>query len=256
MLRDHLKRVLPSVGFFFLLSIYIHGQSEQEQAVQAVINSAMLSEIEDYQGVYVFKKQHWNQLNYGIVQTNWQLGKQKKRNSVEEIGLRTLSRNNVILHIEAYKWEYNVDWDGIDLQYVWNYSTLDSRSTSELDSLINLDHLSKLPAEFTFGYGCGAAGSIPEEGERMLKLIEDGNVEELDSWLYSINPTLQAYAYLGFKLLEKNGKILDLKTVKQMKQVAGSTVLVFYCSGCTVWDHRPLYEVLDKRDVDDFLARH
>ncbi|MEP5792981.1 MAG: hypothetical protein ABJ313_18725 [Cyclobacteriaceae bacterium] len=238
-----LGTVVLSIGLTF-------GQTDQELAIDAAMNARTLNDIEHYQGKYEFQKQYWDQLNLGIVQTNWQLTKKKKP---EQIGLTTISRNQEILHVEVYEWEYNRDWDGEDEREIFIYKTLNSKLNNDLDSMLNFDHLAKLPNQFTFGYACSASGSMPRKGEHMMSLVANKNLDELKSWLNSINPLLQAYAYLGFKLLEERGTELEQTTLKQMEQVANSPLSINYCSGCTVWEHRPVNELIGKKEIKRFL---
>jgi len=234
----------------FILSIVsAFGQADLELAIEAAINSPILDNIEEYKGKFAFEKQYWDQLNYGIVQTNWQL---TKRDKSLQIGLTTLSRNKEILYAQVYEWKYNRDWYGEDLQQVWNYDIIETSSTEDVD-FINFKHLAKLPNQFTFGYACSVSGSMPREGQHMLKLVVNENIDELSSWLYSINPLLQAYAYLGFKLIESDGAALDQATLEQMELVANSQLMIYYCSGCTVWEHRPVKELVSGKEIKHFL---
>ena len=250
MRKTNTMKQLLTLGTVILSISLTFGQTDQELAIEDAMNAKTLNDIELYQGKYEFQKLYWDQLNSSIIQTNWQLG---TRNKLDRIALTTLSRNNKIIHIEAYKWEFNDDWDGEDLEAIWNYTTIDFKTTDEIDSTINFDHLAKLPNHFTFGYGCGATGAMPREGELMMQLVESGNMKKLDSWLHSVNPLLQAYAYLGFKLIESNGTNLETSTLEQMELVANSSLMIYYCSGCTVWEHRPVKEVISKREVRHFL---
>ncbi|WP_462248974.1 hypothetical protein [Ekhidna sp.] len=228
-------------------------QSAKEVAIDSAVRAILLSDIHGYKGKYSFAKQYWDQFDSGIVHTAWQLYERKKERNV---ALTTLSRNDVILYAEVYQWEYNVDWDGEDMQQLLDYTTLAIRNRGGLDSSMNFSHLSKLPNQFTFGYGCGAAGSIPEAGARMLEFVEADDLQMLDSWLYSVNPTLRAYAYLGFRLLKARGKTLDSTTLERMDRIAHSSIEIYSCSGCTQWGYRPIYEVLDGDNVRWFLERY
>lgn len=243
-----MKQLLIIVSFIVSIGSTF-GQTDLELALEAAINSPTLDNIEEYQGKFAFEKQYWDQLNRGIVQTNWQLTKREKS---LEIGLTTLSRNKEILYAQVYEWKYNRDWDGEDPQQVWNYNIIATNSPEDIDS-INFKHLAKLPNQFTFGYACSVSGSMPRDGQYMLKLVANNDICELSSWLYSINPLFQAYAYLGFKLIETDGAVLDQATLEQMELVANSQLMIYYCSGCTVWEHRPVKELVSKKEIKHFL---
>jgi len=95
-------------------------------------------------GKYRFTQEHADKLNLGLVQTNWQLGKRKKKSHT---GLLTLSKGNNIIYSEVYNWDFNQDFTA------WKHETIEMWTSEEFDTnSINPEHLTRLPYRSTFGY--------------------------------------------------------------------------------------------------------
>lgn len=229
---------------FFLIITNAVGQTDEQLIIDKVFNADTLTEIETTIGKYRFELAHWDLLNDNLVQSNYKLF---KKNKAQSIGLLTLSKKGIIIYSEVYKWTINDDYDG------WDSHVLKSRSVKDT-KIPNLDHLSRLPYRSTFGYACGAGGSLPSEGLEMLKLVQSNNLDELTGWLNSINPVYQAYAFVGFSILSKRGTTLGPEITDKLNQIKANQMSIHYCSGCTVIGHYPLSEMLDD-ELKYFLRR-
>ena len=231
--------------FILLLTDRTFGQTDRELAIQNALQVRTITELEQTKGKYRFTKEHASQLNSGIVQTNWQLGKRKRKSHV---GLLTLSKGNDIIYLEVYNWDFNDDFTD------WKNTTLEIRTTAGFESdLINPEHLTRLPYRSTFGYNCYAAPQIPRDGKPVLNFIEERDLVELTNWLNSINPVLQAYAYFGFSLLETQGIEINPTTKELMNSLKDSDIPVYRCVGCTVWETVPISELLTDAEVRRFI---
>ncbi len=223
------------------------GQSEIDLAIQQALQAKTLDEIENYKGKYKFKKEHWDLLNSEIVQTNYRLVRRKR---AEMIGLLILSNGNEVIYSESYSWDFDKDFDGFEheiLDATWH--------DGSKDIFFIQDHLIRLPYRSTFGYACGPAGSLPREGQAMVDLVNGSNIKELVSWLNSINPVRQAYAYLGLSLLKARGNVLSEEIEYKMEKVQTSTLVTYSCYGCTEWYPEPLNKLLTYEQIDRFINK-
>jgi hypothetical protein len=228
-----------------LFSIQSFGQTDQELAIEHAINARTTTEIENFKGKYKFYEDHWDLLNYGIVQTNYQLGKRK---NFERVGLLTLTFNSEIFYSEVYSWDFDKDFEG------WEHETLESKTHDVISSVsINSEHLGRLPYRSTFGYACGAGAGMPLDGQIMLKLAEETNIIELSDWLNSLNPVRQAYAYLGLSLIAAKGIEISVATSNKMKELQKSSLQAYSCYGCTTWQPIRFSELLNKEQVQRFI---
>jgi hypothetical protein len=249
-----------NVNRYFILLIFLlsvgrtFGQTDDELAIQAALQARTTTDIENADFKYKFFKEHWDLLNSGIVQSNYQLGRKKK---FERIGLMTLSINSVIIYSEVYRWDFNERWfDDEGNEPPWIHQILDFRSEEQFHELnLNLEHLTRLPGQSTFGYACGAAAQMPIEGQLMMNFVEDQNITELTKWLNCVNPVRQVFAYLGLSLLEAREEEIDSATRTKMDQLDSSDFLVYSCSGCTVWEPTPFSELLTEEKVKRFVNR-
>ncbi len=221
------------------------GQIDQELAIQNALSARTTTETENFKGKYRFVKKHCDLLNSGIVQSNYLLAKKKK---FVRTGLLILSFNSEIIYSEIFDWDFNKEFTD------WEHRTLKawSREGLSIDS-INPEYLIRLPYRSTFGYACGAGAGMPKEGQLMMSHVEEKNVSELKDWLNSINPVLQGYAYLGFSLLEARGTEINKSIKEKMIELKLSDVLVYSCSGCTVWEPTPFLELLTDERVSYFI---
>ena len=242
-----MTKIFVQISILLLVATQVLAQSDQELAVSQALAAKTINEVEQIGGRQRFYVEHTDQLNSDVTQTNWRPTKGKK---IGRIALLTLSINGKIFYSEIYSWDINDEFDGFDHQVL--QSKLDS--TFSFPSF-NPDHLERVPNRTTFGYGCGAAGQMPEEGKKMLTLAQAANTNELKNWLFSINPVRQAYSYLGFSLLQANGTELDTDIKTKMSQVKESGLLVYFCDGCTVREPMSLSEVLDDASIKRFTAR-
>src|SRR5690606_2354457 len=83
-----------------------------------------------------------------------------------------------------------------------------------------------------FGVRCGIGGSPPAECKSLLKLISDNNYGQIATWLYSLNPEIAAYGYMGLDFLRRKGiEIKPAETVR-MIELFESNIELKTCKGC------------------------
>jgi hypothetical protein len=209
-------------------------------------------ELEYYKDKFRLSKNRDENLNLGVVQTTWFIYKGRK--SIHT-NLLTLSLGGQIFYREFYRHKLNGEYDG------WSFDKLhvqvDSvilKSIKSNNIVFDIDHVDRFPDRSIFGYGCGASGSMPEEGLKMLKLVDEKDTTELVNWLMSINPVKQAYSYLGLKVLQSRDSVeLTTNTLRLMTDVENSSILIYSCSGCTFWEYVPIKAWLTKEEVTGFV---
>lgn len=239
---------LINICLFLLSAIQSYGQTEQDIVIKNAIKSRSITEIENSNDKFKFKKINWDLLNKGIVQTNWQLSKKK---NLERIGLLTLSINSEIIYSEVYSWDINNEMTGRD------YKKINSWTNDNNTSIVfNPEYLVRLPSRSTFGYLCGGDAQMPKEGIVMLNLVKEKNTKELTNWLNSINPVRQAYAYLGFSLLKARGIEIGVDIKNKMYKLKVSEIPIYSCSGCTDWAPEILSKLLSDKQVEQFVQRN
>ena len=255
-----MRKACNMYRFILLLTFFLSigrtfGQTDEELAIQQALQARTTTEIENFKGKFRFVKEHWDLLNSGLVQSNYQLA---KKNNSERTGLLILSFNSEIIYLEVYKWDLNErHFDDAENEPFWTYQIINARKElrfSELD--VNLEHLTRLPFRSTFGLACGAGAGMPDDGQLMLKLVRQENTQELINWLKSINPVRQGFACLGLSLLSAQGTELHSTTVDMMNRIKTSDFRVYTCIGCTVWEPIPLSELLTDEQVQRFIEEN
>jgi hypothetical protein len=211
-----------------------------------------ISRMSDVAEVQAYKKNfrvipsHSDTLNLGVVQSNWVVYKGK---SLKGIYLLTLSRDGQIFYREIYKSILTIDageWKSEQL-YVSVDSTL-LKNTLDNKMEFNPVHLIRLPNRSTFGYACGGSAKMPLEGLTMLDLVDKLDSLQLKQWMKSINPIKQAYAYVGFGLLESKKSFRIPAHIRAlMTDMKKNKMRIYSCSGCTVWTYVPINQLLAER---------
>lgn len=248
-----MRYILTSLLLFS--AFFIFGQTDQDLIIKLALEAQSPNEIESIIGKHQFVSKNREFLNLGLVQTNYRLKRKKK---YENIGLMTLSFNSQIIYSEVYRWDLNEKWlIDEENEPPWNYQLLGKRSNNQFEALnLSLEHLVRLPNTSIFGYACYAAGGMPQAGQDMLKMIEKRDITELTSWLFSLNPVRQAFAYLGFSLLNAQKIDLESDITKKMQELKNSNVQVYTCYGCTFSDWTPFSELLSDDNVQRFIHRY
>jgi len=258
--RDNLVTMKKglTILIFIITSTTLLSQPTETEFYQSTDNIKTTSGLEGYKDKYRLNKNYEELLNLGVVQTNWSIVKGRK---LLQTRLLTLSVDGQIFYSEFYIPKISENFDS------WTYdkihTNVDSLRLTNLKSLshadnisINFEHMERHPYRSTFGYACGAAGTMPEEGQMMLQLVKNNDTSSLAKWLESINPMKQVYSYLGLKLLQATDSIqLTDDTIKEMTELENSSTLVYSCSGCTFWEHLPVKEHLTPEKVTRFIER-
>lgn len=106
-----------------------------------------------------------------------------------------------------------------------------------------------------FGIACSYDGTPPKICKLMQKLVKDNNVKKLRKWLYSLNPEIAVYGYLGFCSLELKGKEIGTMDKKRMEIVRTSTIPLYTCSGCFYGEMIPTNDILSSKWMEDFYNK-
>jgi hypothetical protein len=209
-------------------------------------------ELENYKDKFRFSKNNEENLNLGVVQTNWFIYKGRK--SIHT-NLLTISLDGQIFYREYYRHKLNEEYDGWSFEKLHvQVDTVILKRIRSNNVVFDAEHVDRFPNRSTFGYACGASGSMPDEGLSMLKLVADKDTTQLTSWLVSINPVKQAYSYLGLKLLQsRDSAELSMTTLRRKTDLENSSTLIYSCSGCTDWEYMPIKAWLTAEDVTRFV---
>lgn len=113
-------------------------------------------------------------------------------------------------------------------------------NTFLLDSIVkshdrSLDTSSLLSIPFNliyFGAFCGIGGSPPVGCKSLLRLVNDNNYEEISTWLFSLNPEIAAYGYMGLDFLRRKGIDIKPSEVARMNELLESNIELNTCKGC------------------------
>jgi hypothetical protein len=193
---------------------------------------------------------------FGITEQLYSYKKNRYKNSIKLALLKAQVDNNkdVVLYYEIYR-DYK--------EKIIYSSFLDSTNLERVISLFKKHGLSSINIhdEMTYlqsgsdllGFACGFAASMPYHGKILLDILKEHDLSRLFEWLNSINPTKQAYGYLGIKIMIKQGvqlapsqkKILDDFT----NDIYGFNRYYYVrtCAGCTEWE---LYSLKELPETD------
>jgi len=248
---------------FILVEVSLHAQSIQVDLLKQAEYVGTVNGLTHFRNGIRFQIESTDTLNLGAVEIHWSI--KKGRKLLDKTHLVTLSNGDSIIYRAFYQQKLTGDLDTC-IDDCWTYRLLhkytDSTQLSRLLSRatahnlhVDLSHLE--PFRSAFGYSCFFDASMPREGQKMLELIQSKNHEELTHWLYSINPVKQAYAYLGFRLLQNRDSLhLDSSTIQKLKDLPMRSTKLYTCSGCTIWTHQSMQSQLTEGEVNAFLASH
>ncbi|MGQ0738874.1 MAG: hypothetical protein ACT4OJ_07440 [Bacteroidota bacterium] len=85
---------------------------------------------------------------------------------------------------------------------------------------------------YTYGTFCGIGGAPPDKCQMMLTLVRENKYNELAKWLYSMNPEIATYGYIGLDFLKRNGKDIKLTELQRMDELRKSDIQLNTCRGC------------------------
>jgi hypothetical protein len=234
------------LSLLFLVALSTRMPAQSTDFFDDISRMSNIAEVQAYKQNFRLKPSHNDTLNLGVVQSNWVVHKGKR---IQEIYLLTLSRDGQIFYREIYKSILNIDageWKSEQLHVSVDSTLL--KNTLDNEMKINLDHLIRLPNRSTFGYACGGSAKMPQEGLTMLDLVDKLDSLQLEQWMKSINPIKQAYAYLGFGLLEnKNSFRIPAHIRALMTDMEKTKMRIYSCSGCTIWTYVPINQLLAER---------
>ena len=125
-------------------------------------------------------------------------------------------------------------------------STLLAQSERKLDtsSVLNYPFI-----VYTYGTFCGIGGTPPDRCQMMLKLVRENKYDELALWLYSINPEIATYGYIGLDFLKRNGKDILLPELKRMNELSKSQIQLNTCQGCYFGVTEKISAVLKEKNL-------
>ena len=94
------------------------------------------------------------------------------------------------------------------------------------------DLLKEISIYSVYAFYCGDGSPITEEGEAIMKLVEEENIEALLGMLQSISIETQAYGVSGFRILEQRGFVFPSYIYKIIKHIKARNSETVICSGC------------------------
>ena len=253
----YMKTRIIIIALFITLANKSFSQTSEDDFYKMVVNVKTLTKLQNLKyEKYQVELDFQEQLNLGIKQTNWKL--YRKKSELEPYFL-TLSFGDRILYSEVYKSIITEDFTSLTTDLIISrtdsvlFEQINSKSNDK-NIEIKFSHLGRQPIRSTFGYVCFAEASMPEEGLEMLKYVEYHNSEILIEWLQSINPIKQVYGYLGLKLLEsKTEYAIPIDILAIMTDLKSSSIPIYSCSGCTIWEFIPINELLNDSLVNQFI---
>ncbi len=109
---------------------------------------------------------------------------------------------------------------------------------------------------YVHGYRCGYSGRPPLMRYEIDRLLENNDYETLATWLRSMNPEIQAYAYEGLLALSETGVYIKEEDIKIMEHLLNVDVELYACSGCLVGVKRDMSDVVKKKDIKKIRKRN
>jgi len=102
---------------------------------------------------------------------------------------------------------------------------------------------------YTYGTFCGIRGTPPEKCQMMLTLVKDNKYDELVKWLYSINPEIATYGYIGLDILKRNGLKISITELARMNELNKSQIQLNTCRGCYFGVTEKISDVLNEKKL-------
>lgn len=104
---------------------------------------------------------------------------------------------------------------------------------------------------YTYGTFCGFRGLPPAQTLLMLNLVRENKYDELAKWLYSINPEIATYGYIGLDFLKRNGKDIAATELKRMNELSKSDIQLNTCKGCYYYVAEKMSDALKENNLKD-----
>lgn len=121
-----------------------------------------------------------------------------------------------------------------------------NQNERQLDTSITLNYPFIV---YTFGTFCGLRGSPPAQTLIMLDLVRENKYDDLARWLYSVNPEIATYGYIGLDFLKRNGKNIAVAELKRMNELSKSDIQLNTCKGCYSNVTEKISEVLKENNL-------
>lgn len=102
---------------------------------------------------------------------------------------------------------------------------------------------------YTYGTFCGIRGTPPEKCQMMLTLVKENKYDELVKWLYSINPEIATYGYIGLDILKRNGLKISITELARMNELNKSQIQLITCRGCYFGVTEKISDVLNEKKL-------
>lgn len=102
---------------------------------------------------------------------------------------------------------------------------------------------------YTYGTFCGIRGTPPEKCQMMLTLVKENKYDELVKWLYSINPEIATYGYIGLDILKRNGLKISIPELARMNELSKLQIQLNTCRGCYFGVTEKISDVLKEKNL-------
>lgn len=201
-----------------------------------------------------------SQYKYGIQEQLFTYKKNRHQKSVKLALLKLkLKDDEFLLYYEIFeevkeKTVCSTFYDSVNIKTIYN------RIKNDEISLLNIDEeltYGRLDSDI-LGYACGFSASTPYFGKLLLPIIERKDLDELFKWLSSVNPTKQAYGYIGIKVLTNNGEMLSDSQKVELEYFMNDKINKYYyvktCSGCVYDESYSLQELPDTEFLKTLIS--
>lgn len=102
---------------------------------------------------------------------------------------------------------------------------------------------------YTYGTFCGIRGTLPDKCQMMLTLVKENKYDELVKWLYSINPEIATYGYIGLDFLKRSGLNISITELTRMNEMSKSQIQLNTCRGCVFGVTEIISDVLTEKNL-------
>jgi hypothetical protein len=233
---DIIKTILKTKNFKKIESCLKKYKSERKRPVEFTYRESLNREIISSftECAFVFTEFHWD--NEGVEGTS------------ESYQLNLITFNGQIVY-------YKIGSGSFDLHSSTISDTKDEYSNEETLKTLKNQYLNffnrdlaiedLFKNDIAYGFGCGIAGTPPEQREQLKKLVEQKDIKTLDSWLISPTTELQIYAIDGFFQLKESGYKLTVEELAWINFVKKKRGKAYTCGGCSYMNW-PIMKIASK----------
>lgn len=249
------------------LSLNIKAQDLITNLERLIENTQYLSEIENkdtlekYLGSKKYKVSLWDSVSYynQITQKRYKVFyKKKTKNLLLSIVAQKNKINEKIVYTELLDTNFKLYShplrDPLNIILKKNndgfFNDLNDSFIKELGMPLNLNLVERRFLGFRtnlnqFGFMVGIAAYTPNSTQQMLKLVVENNQDSLKELMISFSPVNRICGYIGLKILESEGLVLDNQSKLLFEAINSNYTPVVYREGCTAFLPMSLTELVN-----------